>query len=609
MSNSDNPCEMRVVNPGNLGSSSRMFDNTHGTSINGGAFISVGRDQINVRDSRTAREILSEFTKDIGAAHDSAERYPHPRCHPETRQEIKDDILQWCRDPSSDVNVFWVHGPAGVGKSAIAQTIAELAESDGLLASSFFFSRNEGKRSDPTYFIPTIAYQLACRIPELNVAMTEVIQQNPGILYSSFDIQFTELLANSYWLAIELHGRDWISHLTRRVIVIDGIDECETRRTITQRLLRYGEIRPQDVIPPIASILAENLPFRFLLFSRPEPCIREALEAASFGPHMWHLGLGDSLEARRDIETFLRNEFSSIRTNPRNVNVEFPDIWPAPGVIDKLVDKACGQFIYAATVLKFVNDEYSQPIKQLSIVLGLSPTLKGNSPFKDLDVLYRQILSSNPDQCEVMRILHALLWLQAFPCDMLPPNPKNIGKLLGLEKGEVSAMLRGMHSVLEVGGPDTDIWILHLSFLDFLCQKSRSGPYHIKFDLYFVLPHWSWDLQRMLAEPATFICLWLAPILQVTFIGTMICMISKWFVDSLFEFQWPNHILFIECCIWSILIIVLLLLLLHISVKCICLHGNQFTVKIGLVLGCIAATMPIILPLLHYLAHVYGSDT
>ncbi|ESK86791.1 NWD2 protein [Moniliophthora roreri MCA 2997] len=109
MSDSDNPYRMRAVNLGNLGSSSQMFNNTHGTSIYGGTFVSVGRDQINVsmtQGSHTACEILSEFIKEVGAAHDSAKQYPHPRCHPETQREFKDDILKWCRDPSSDANIF-----------------------------------------------------------------------------------------------------------------------------------------------------------------------------------------------------------------------------------------------------------------------------------------------------------------------------------------------------------------------------------------------------------------------------------------------------------------------------------------------------------------------
>ncbi|KAI3600468.1 nwd2 [Moniliophthora roreri] len=486
-----------------------MFDKAYQFSVNDGMFnnVETGAINVNTAHGRTAIEILSEFTKGVGAAHYSASRHPPPRCYSETRQEIKDDILQWCRNPSSNANVFWVHGPAGVGKSAIAQTIAELVE-----------ETTENAVTRRTSF-RRMAYQLACRIPELNVAMTKVIHQDPGILYSSFDVQFRVLLVNSYRLAIELHGREWIGCLVQRVIVIDGIDECETWGTITQRLLRYRKIGPQDLIPPIAFMLVENLPFRFLLFSRPEPRIREALEAATFDPHMRRLGLGDSWGARLDIRKLFDVGFSSIRGS--RSAVVFPEVWPAPGVVDKLVDKACGQFIYAATVLKFVNDEYSQPMKQLSIVLGFSPAVKGNSPFKDLDMLYHQILSTNPDQRKVVRVLRTLIRLHCLKCHRLPPNPKSIEKLLGFEEGEVSAALRGMHSVLEVGDSETNIDILHVSFNDFLHDKSRSCSYYVLDILSDVFPWRDCSLRRMLAEPVMFGCLWRSTYPLFGFYGSM----------------------------------------------------------------------------------------
>uniref|UniRef100_A0A0W0FYR7 Uncharacterized protein n=1 Tax=Moniliophthora roreri TaxID=221103 RepID=A0A0W0FYR7_MONRR len=298
-------------------------------------------------------------------------------------------------------------------------------------------------------------------------------------------------------------------------------------------MLCYGEIRPQDLIPPIASMLAENLPFRFLLFSRPEPRIHEALKAASFGPHMQRLGLGDSWDARRDIQTFLHDEFSSIHES--RSTVVFPKVWPAPEIINKLVDRACGQFIYAATVLKFVDDEYSQPTKQLLIVLGLSHTVKGNSPFKDLDELYRQILSLNPNQCEVVWVLCTLLRLQLLKCHRLPPNPKSIERLLGLSEGEASATLRGMHSVLEVSGPKTDICILHESFSDFLHSRTRSGPYYIQVIPHIILLSWNCGLRRMVAEPVMFACLWQGFALLVYLTGTW----SSFIIVLAPIFQWP----------------------------------------------------------------------
>ncbi|KAF9264444.1 hypothetical protein L218DRAFT_843243, partial [Marasmius fiardii PR-910] len=48
-----------------------------------------------------------------------------------------------------------------------------------------------------------------------------------------------------------------------------------------------------------------------------------------------------------------------------------------------------------------------------------------------------------------------------------------------LQKGELGLILQGMHSVLNIQGPSTEILVYHASFIDFLTNKSRSGPFFI----------------------------------------------------------------------------------------------------------------------------------
>ncbi|KAF9442692.1 hypothetical protein P691DRAFT_618043, partial [Macrolepiota fuliginosa MF-IS2] len=75
----------------------------------------------------------------VGAGLDSAVRYPLPRCHPATRRTLRGRIAGWLADRST--NLLWLYGPAGVGKSAIAQTVAEDCRKEGWLGAAFFFSR------------------------------------------------------------------------------------------------------------------------------------------------------------------------------------------------------------------------------------------------------------------------------------------------------------------------------------------------------------------------------------------------------------------------------------------------------------------------------------
>jgi hypothetical protein len=56
-------------------------------------------------------------------------------------------------------------GPAGVGKSALAQTCAEQVKEMGNLGAAFFLSINERKDHRP--FFVTLAYQLSTVLSDL----------------------------------------------------------------------------------------------------------------------------------------------------------------------------------------------------------------------------------------------------------------------------------------------------------------------------------------------------------------------------------------------------------------------------------------------------------
>ncbi|TEB27828.1 hypothetical protein FA13DRAFT_1599064, partial [Coprinellus micaceus] len=64
-----------------------------------------------------------------GTVHDSAERGPDaPKCHPETRVAVQNDIMSWIEHgerENTPKRVLWLSGPTGSGKTAIAGTIAD----------------------------------------------------------------------------------------------------------------------------------------------------------------------------------------------------------------------------------------------------------------------------------------------------------------------------------------------------------------------------------------------------------------------------------------------------------------------------------------------------
>jgi len=63
----------------------------------------------------------------FGALLESDERYPAPKCHPDTRINAKKVVKDWIgrRGFGSKNRIMWISGPPGVGKSAILQTVCE----------------------------------------------------------------------------------------------------------------------------------------------------------------------------------------------------------------------------------------------------------------------------------------------------------------------------------------------------------------------------------------------------------------------------------------------------------------------------------------------------
>jgi len=142
---------------------------------------------------------------------------------------------------------------------------------------------------------------------------------------------------------------------------------------------------------------------------------------------------------------------------------------PSDSDIQHLVKKASGQFIYASTVIKFIDDEDCHPKEQLDIILNLRP-VASSSPYAQLDQLYIQILSQQPD----VRLLRDVFVL-IIALD--PARFPFICRRLRISEEKLRRKLRKMHSLLRID--DYDITTYHLSLSDFFRDKNRSGKYHI----------------------------------------------------------------------------------------------------------------------------------
>ncbi|KAJ7093801.1 hypothetical protein C8R44DRAFT_558405, partial [Mycena epipterygia] len=202
-----------------------------------------------------------------------------------------------------------------------------------------------------------------------------------------------------------------------------------------------------------------------LIASRPEPHIREKFEEPSFH------GLYDSVNVERSFEDVLKyfhDEFSRIHREHWETMENVPTPWRPSNTLQMLIQKSSGYFIYASTVVKFIDDKYSRPTERLKVIQNLGPLNESDSPFKALDQLYTQILSGVPLRNH-SKLCDILCLLNTFEA-----HPAQADQLLGLEPGEVRLTLRGVHSVLRVPHTEDYIYPHHASFFDFLRDRARS---------------------------------------------------------------------------------------------------------------------------------------
>ena len=121
---------------------------------------------------------------------------PVARCDAGTRLQVIATIERWLDGPDKEPAVCWLNGPAGYGKSALSQTIAERYAAEGRLLGSFFFLRGAGERSHISRLIPTLAHQISLSIPATKPLLEKALRDEPALLEPSVAMvhQFQRLI-------------------------------------------------------------------------------------------------------------------------------------------------------------------------------------------------------------------------------------------------------------------------------------------------------------------------------------------------------------------------------------------------------------------------------
>jgi hypothetical protein len=417
---------------------------------------------------------LSEVTVK-GAQYNSPERHPHPKCLEGTRVDLLKYIYGFLDDPEKN-KLIWLHGTAGVGKSAVAFTVAERMRGlkvteetkvEKRLAGTFFFSRKHTKRCTARYFFATLVHQLATNFPSIRKDVNRTIHDNPALLdpdtplCDQMEALFLQPLRK---LQLRLRGCPPLS------FVIDALDECTSEPELTDLILSLAQaLRDPDL--PVTHIL---------LTSRSETHISEVFQNEEVRQLLCEIpvktsGEGvaaiislDGADVDADIYIFLQHSFAKLaRRHP-----DFPQ--PTRDELSQLASRAGRRFIVASTMMKFIiDDEEKDPRDRVQLMLKLaSSLLPGTEVYK----LYDCILFT----CADPKRAYMHLSIVAALADPLPIS--QISTLLGPSLGrDVETTLIQLRSVMDIPTDSTlPVNIYHSSVRDYVSDPSNCGLLEVR---------------------------------------------------------------------------------------------------------------------------------
>lgn len=250
-------------------------------------------------------------------------------CQEGTRAGFQEDVVATLQSKGDGQtpNSCWVHGVAGVGKSAIFASIANTLEKEGQLGGYFIFKyakseeHAQPKEQDETcQVLPALARSLLRAHTPYRKHAVAVLRDDPKILGKPPGQQLSAFFPP---------GIDVRKPNTSLVFVIDALDACTRATEIAEQLMQ----------------MIRNIPWlRVMITSRTNFELRNVFEKESHLLKIFDLNTANDVEG--DIYGF--NDAWLKRVS------HLEDKWTKPEVVQKLTDRAKRSFIWASTVRDLV---------------------------------------------------------------------------------------------------------------------------------------------------------------------------------------------------------------------------------------------------------------
>lgn len=339
------------------------------------------------------------------------------------REWIFKDYNQWLLNDCS--RVFWLKGPAGIGKTAFA---AMLCHRESSTVGVHFCKHNDSVRGDPKRAISSLAYYFATQNTEYMHYLLSLSD-----LAKIDDMSVTALF--SYLL---LEPLQTISVPDKKVvIVLDALDEAG-----------------KDGKNELATVIGQefdNLPdwFKLVITSRPDPLIIRKLSRLN----PYELSSIDA-ENIKDIGAYLNIQLSHLKECNR------------VKVIDNLIKKSEGIFLYIHEVLKEIESNRLSVEDCHLFPEGLSGVY----------IYYFERLF--PDLNKYKEYYRPLFELLVSAQE--PLNIKMATEILSWDEYETDDILDSLGSLFYI--ENTAIEPFHKTIFEWLLDRNKSGEYKVSED-------------------------------------------------------------------------------------------------------------------------------
>ena len=390
-------------------------------------------------------------------------------CDTNTRTAILADIDAWVHDFSGDSqNFLWLTGDPGSGKSAITASVASKCKDDDTLWAQFFINRNNADTTEPKSYFPSIARQLIDHMPDSDVAVAiHGALQSKRTLVDDISIeQASKLFVDAIEVASKLNSEKAV------VVVIDGLDETNRSR------LRLTAGIFSDLF---AKLRCRNA--KVFISSRTEDDIQRPFSKAFDVRHVKHIHLDTSTQdSIQDVSSYLAKRIGEIVEN-NDLNWEE---WPGMERMEVLCMRASGLFIWAATVVKFFQEQINFLGREcLNDLLDAVST----DGMGDINTLYGAILrivykgrKSDWEFETFRRVVGCIVVLQEPLCLAGIENILDLRQNASSERVDIQHLVRRLRTVL-VPGTDAingqTISRLHKSFFEFITSKRADRHFRI----------------------------------------------------------------------------------------------------------------------------------